>query len=395
MATINQSQIDVGTSGYDLQKSSRKLQKLTLEGDYFLNALRGLGVINEETDLSKESGTSLVMYNNVRHSSLGNLGDVDAYAAANGLKVGDRSVSIRKHFETVRYALDKTERQQIAEFKLSEPAVQAAVSWSKEITLHQVMAQLTSNTATTRYVSSAYDYAVTNTAEIKKLNGHNDPVAPSTVYRSWGNEASGGISADQSVSSSNKLKVKDFLNARRYTHGTQLGVPNFYRLQNPIQGMKVDAVALVGTTGMNQLKFEDSANYNFTQVQYATLQSGKQLSLPFEAFTIPGTGMLFMEMPDEYFSRGVHSGTSAEVANTRRCVIVGANAVDFAMGKGFGAVGGWSVRMDDEHKKLNDEGFLKVEINCGFKKVQIAGTGAYASTKFDNSIYTITHYSDV
>lgn len=399
MATIQNSTISVGLSNYDLLKASRKYQIDTLNGAKYLKMLRSYGVINYEEKLSGESGTSVIMYNAARISGMGAVGDIDQYANSISLQTANRTLSIRKHSLTVNYAMKKSERQQIAEFDLKANAPKLVTQWGQELLLYQCMNQLTTNTATTISAAGVFDDAtLTASGDLSIIRGHNTPGALSTTFRGWGSQAAGSVTADESVNSANPLILQDFMTARETIMATTLGIPRFNTLKSPIDGMNVDLVALVSTTGMNQLKRDPTTvgqGLNVPQLIYAELAGGGRLQMPGNAFFIEG--IAFVELPDNYFSRGVNSSTAASVANTRRAVLLGANAVDFALGKGYGAAGatvpGFSIETDENYKPLNKQGYLSASINGGFKKVQLFGTGANASTAYDNAIFTLTHYS--
>ena len=398
MATINDSDITVGLSGRDLLKASMKMQIEVLKAERYLNLLKKLGAINYEPKLSAEAGTSVTMYNTPRISGLGVTGDADMYTNAISLQSGSRTLSIRKHTLPIKYAMEGTERQQVSEFDLKGRAPKQATQWGKEVLLYQLMNQLGSNTATTLNAPGVYDVAVTATADRLILTGHNAAIAPSATFKGYGSLAAGSISADESVDADNPLTMADIMAARETIMATNIGIPTWNRLQNPVEGTNVDAVLLVSTTGMNQLKNDavtQGQGFSLPQFVYAQIAGGEKVMMPSNAYIVEGIAIV--EMPDNYLPRGVNSSSAAAVANTRRAIMVGANAVDFALGKGYSFGGatipGFNVDVDEKYKPLNKQGYLMASINGGFKKVQISGTGANVGTSYDNAVYTFTHYS--
>ena len=397
MATIQDNEITVG-SARDLLKASMKLHIEVLERDKKIAMLNAFGVVNYHKDLTQASGSTLTLYNAPRITGKGNVGDHDRYSNATPLESGARTLQIRLHDKTVKYALAGSERQQISEFDLKARTPRQLAEWMKAYLLAQWMNQLGGNTGTSVYAPDVSDDVFSTTADRLLIAGHNTPVAPSTRYKGYGSLAAGSISADESVDADNPLRLADFMAAREVINSTEVGVPVWNRLQRAVEGVNVDAIALVSVTGMNQLKQDATTigqGLSFPQLMYATLAGGQKLPMP--ANTYVYEGIAFVEMPDNLMPRGVHSGTAAPVANTRRAIIVGADALDFALGKGFSfngkTVPGFEITTDEDRDKLNKIGYANVGVNSGSKKVQLFGTGANASTAYDNATFVITHYS--
>lgn len=402
MATITDTSIAV-SGARDLTKASARMMTEVLNNDY-LRILKRFGVINYEPKLSSNAGTTVTMYNTPRIGGMGQVGDVDQYSNATPMESGSRSLSIRLHSKSLTYSLDGTERQQVSEFSLKARAPQLIKQWGQSVLLYQCINQLGGNTATTLNAPGVDEYARTSAADRLILTGHNSAIAPSTLYHAWGNQASGSISADESVDSDNPLTLHDFLLAREVITSTAIGVPTWQRLMQTIDGITVDAIALVSTTGMNQLHRDATTvgqGASIPQYIYAMLAGGQKIPVPTAVHVFPGIPIGFLEIPDNYMPRGVNSSSAAAVANTRRAILCGANAVDFALGKGYQGnyngkavtVPGFTVETDEEYKKLNNQGYITAKINGGWEKVQITGTGANTSTAYDNSTYIITHYS--
>lgn len=396
MATISDTSITAG-SARDLLKASRVMQYESVDHSRYLGTLKKLGIINYHEDLTKGAGSTLEVYNTPRLSSMGFTGDESAYDNAQSPNSGSRQVAINKHAASLRYPLKGTLRQQISEFNLKERARPIATKWGREFMLYQVLFQASSNTATTKYAPGVYDDAITSAAEKKIITGHNDAIAPSSTYKAIGSGGVGGtITADENVTSTNcPLTFRDFMEAREVICTTTASIPRWNLLDGQqVGGRHIKGLVVLGVTGMNQLKNDpvtQGQGYSMAQFVYASIAGGKAPPLVSDIWVAEELG--FLEVPDDFLSRGINSSTGAPVANTRRAVILGADAIDFALGQGFGNVPGFSVRVDEEYKKLDDQGYLKVETMTGAKKAQITGTGANASTAYDLAVYTITHSS--
>lgn len=402
MATINNNTIAVSGSR-DLLKASLRLYDETIGANKILNMLFKFGIVNREDKLTSASGSKVTMYNIPRLSAKPIVGDDDYYSRAVPMQSGDRVLQIRKNVRSVTYALDGSERQQVSEFNLKKATPKTLTEWSNCLLLYWFMNHLTSNTATTMYAPGVYDDgAITSTADRTAFCGNNAAIAPSSTYKAYGSGGANSVTADESITSVNPLVLQDFLDMREVINATNLGVPMFNKITAPIEGLQVDTVALVSTTGMTQLR-QDAVTIGqgltIPQLMYATIAGGEKVPLPGNTYVVPGTGIAFLELPDNYFARGINSSTAAPVAATRRAVMVGANAIDFALGKGFSAGGntipGFSMETDENYKPANKQGYLFASINGGVQKVQVYGTGANTATAYDNAIATITHYSKI
>lgn len=404
MATVNEAAIVPGASGLDLAKASAKLYVEMTEIDYVFSTLKQLGAINHINDLSKDSlaqgsGTTVYAYDRPRFSGKGRLGDSDAYSNAQQGDIGSRSLDIRLISESLTYKLKGTEAQQVASFNLKEGLPRQAADWCKSYTLAWLLNQAGGNTATSITNPAVSDESFTTTAELKMICGNNTAIAPSSLYKAIGAEGVGGITTDEGIDSDNRLKLVDFMNAREVINSLSAGVPKWDTLGTTFMGHYIEAAAIVGTTGMNQLKNDavtTGQGINFAQLQYAKMAGGKEFAVGRGMYVMEN--ILFVEVPDYLVPTGVNSSTAAAVANTRRAIILGREAVDLAFGRGYdtgggNGIAGVSVEIDEEHKKLNNRGTLKMSLFGGAKKRQQTGTGSLASTAYDKATFVISHYA--
>lgn len=398
MATTTIGSLTNSDTTFNLAKASKRLQIETLENNMPMAILKEYGIINIEEKLQNDAGDTVNMYNLLRVDSQGNTGDNDRYSNAESADYGNRQLVINLLSHSQKWARKKTMTQQIAPFTLKEGRGQIMANWLKEMMLVSIINQAAGNTGTSVSVPTCSSTAFSGTAGLLKVTGYNTAIAPTSTYKGYGSRAA--ISADESVTSSHPLKLQDFMDAREVITSSSSGIPLWNLLSGKeVEGKAVQAVAFVSTTGMNQLKNDAvtvGQGLNFAQLLYATLSGGKKFGTGGGLYIMEN--ILFVEIPDYLMPRGVNSSTSAAVANTRRAVIMGAGAVDMALGQGYtlpngDTLAGFNVDFDEDYKKLNKESYAAVEVIWGAKKARLFGQGANANTAYDLATYVITHYS--
>jgi hypothetical protein len=381
-----------GNATFDLTKQSSRLF-YEVKTDDLMAILGEAGVISPEQKLTQESGTSVQLQNILRRDSKGTTGDADFYSTATPYEYGTRTLTINKLTDSYSYPMKGTLTQQIHPADLRADKGRASVEWMKSIIRYSVLNQAGGNTATS--ITAAWNASTVFTGgDLTKVTGYNSAIAPSATFKGIGNLGTGGVTTDQGVTSSNTLTFQDFQRAREAYSVTTTGFTSF----NRIQGKPYDVVAVVGTSGMNQLRNQSSAAntaFNLQQMFYSKMAGGlKEIML--SNFIVDR--ILFIEVADDYLPRGVNSGSNVEVANTRRAVIMGANALDLAYGKGYtlpngDITGGFSVMIDEQYKKANGIGYGFIHALYGCKKTQLEGFGANAGVQRDLATYVITHYT--
>lgn len=390
MATHAIGTVSSSDTGYFAARYSAKLYaESTLKNPVF-KILNANGVINIENQPNQEKGGTVTLYNSLRRDSQGELGDVDRYSTSIPLEFGNRTLNIALVTDTTDWLKDGSQTQQYTSFNIPQNANQAMVNWAQGIQTYSVLNQLGGNTATSISAPSLSQTAYSG-SKLTIVTGNNAALAPSSAYYAWGNNNDGGISDDANIDSSNPLTLRDFQNAREVITSQASGRPTW----NCITGKPYEAVAFVSVTGMNQLRREavtQGQGFNIPQISYAMMAGGKDVNL----MEYVWDGFLMVEVPDSWLPRGVSS--SASVANTRRAIICGANALDLAMGRGYTAptgqkFPGFNVTLDDNYKKNNKRAYLTVDLLWGCKKAQITGAGEGTSTAYDNAVYVIGHYS--
>lgn len=395
MATTSGAGFTTSDTNFDLTRGSSQLLKMTMVDDGFIAALKDYGVLNVVSDVSQTAGSTKRLFNDFRRESAGVTGDADRYSNAGYDNFGHRDVAMNMISDTIKWKTDGTFSQQITEFNQGLGKKDKQSRWITNVMKSSIINQAAGNTATSITRPDIDRVTFTGASELLKVTGFNTAIAPSSAYKAYGSLATGSVTTDQGVTSSNVLSVNDLYAAVETITGMTAGVPAW----NLIDGRDVLGLCVVSWSGANQLlkEVDTAGGMTVSKSILSTMNGGKKYN-GLNDFMIPGIPLAFIVLPDYLMPRGVHSSTSAEVANTRRAVILGANAVDLVLGKGYRSEGGqqipgFSVSVDTTYKPLNREVFCTAEGIYGIKKAQILGTGSLASTAYDLASYVITHYT--
>jgi hypothetical protein len=267
------------------------------------------------------------------------------------------------------------------------------------------MNQLAGNTATSLSIPSCYDTTLTSSADILRATGFNATVAPDSTFKLYGSNGAGGTSDQTIDDATSVLKWSDIQIAKEVATGSYVGRPSFEAIENDAY----QYVLFVGQTGWTQLENDavtSGQGINIAQLRYASLAGGSDIKvgkggIPYPNFVIDN--VLIVVLPNDLMPYGVHSGTGAAVSTCRRAVFVGKGALDIAFGKGYSeggmskadmeATNGASVILDDQTYKANRESTLASNVIWGCKKKLVSGFGTNASSTYDASVITISHYS--
>lgn len=160
-----------------------------------------------------------------------------------------------------------------------------------------------------------------------KYTGFNATIAPSTSRKFWANSKT----ADEQLAASTedfKLSMIDKAVNRAKTTSPML---------RPIKGLgkDVDYVCFVHPDQVLSLRADTATAGNWFDLQGKRLQGGEKdgSGLYTGALGIYNRTLL---VENTRVPKGVHSGTGAEVANTRRAIFCGAQSAAIAFGKGGG-----------------------------------------------------------
>lgn len=392
MANVTLGTLASTDTEFVLEKASADLTYDILENNRFLNVMKEYGIINYEEKLQNYSGDTVKFYNQNRVNSKGFTGDVDVYSRASAREYGEREASIELLRYADRFFTRGSITQQRAEFDLEEGKRATITDWANSVIAAGAFNQLGGNTATSITQTATADTAYSG-GDLTNITLLNSAIAPTAQYKATGSQTD---LTDDNVTSSHPLTFQDIEDAMTAVTQTYAGIPQW----ETIKGKSCQAIAFVSHTGLNQLFNQARAagtDGSISQLRYSTIEGGKEFG-SFGDYNmievlVAGGNVGIVGVPDNLLPRGVAS--SAEVANTRRAIICGANALDLAAGDTFGdgSQATVSVRVDTEYKKLNNEDYMSVELLMGGKKRQQNGFGANSGTAYDVATYVITHYS--
>lgn len=393
MATLATGPITSSNTGFYAQQYSAKLYANGVIENPVNMLLEQNGCINREDDLAKSGGGTVNMYNALRLQSQGFTGDIDVYSNAVTLEKSTRSMLIAKNSMPITWPMRGTQTQQFASFDIGSANEEVLSDWAQSLITASMMNQLAGNTATS-ITQLTVDSAVFTGSNLTRITGNNSAIVP--TYHYWASTyASNPVTTDASLTSSYPLVIKDFQQAAEIITAQISGKPTW----QTIKGKPYIGIAFISMTGLYQLMNDPvtaAQGMQLSQLINAQLAGGKEMDL--QKFMLPGIPFLFVVLPDNWLPYGVNLSTGAEVANTRRAVIVGSKALDVSYGAGFTPAGGktipgMGIEFDTKFKTLNKQGFGVATALWGCKKAQATGTGDGNSTAYDLSTYVIAHYS--
>lgn len=414
MATFG---VDQNIGSGDIQFAQQFASKVAINGivkNPVIKTLTECGCVNIENKLEMDKGGTVTMYTRLRETGTGVRGDVDLYSAAEFQDISGRTLNIARISKPTKWRRKGSQDFQYAPYDLSDGCVENISSWATGMLSGSIINQLAGNNASSITQNALNPGGTFNSTDDTLLNitGNNAAIAPTYWYEANGG---GAITTDSGVNSGNTLAIDDFYDAVAVIESADSTRPTWQTL-NEFSNEGYIAVAFISRTGAIQMQNQAVTLGQGPQIQNiieATLAGGKDAKGWANTFMIPMLPIKFVIVPDSWMPRGVTTSGLAETANTRRAVIVGANALDLSWGQGMkipmnaggvargntGTAGsgkflpGVSVEIDDQHKKLNKETFANAGVLWGCKKAQANGLGDQTGTSYDLSTYVITHYS--
>jgi hypothetical protein len=357
-----------------------------------------LGGTSFNHDLNASAGNVVNLYDVNKIVASGNSGDGDRYSTAVRQNANSRTMQINLLWQSLKEDKEGTMAAQVRSFDINSKAISSMLEWMKSTVTHSYINHLSGNTATTLSTINAGN--LTDSADILRFTGFNAPVALPASRRFIGSLGAGSVTADEGVtSSSNKLIMQDF-EAFDATIGNVGATERNFDCFDGSQGYQY--AALVPASSWHDLTRE-TTGLNIRDTYYNTLAGGKTMMMKTAGYaknSVIINGWLLIKVADALLARGINSSSGAPVANTRKVVIFGRNALDVAFGKGFStgnketdkSMDGTEVTLDDSEKKLNKQMFLSIERLWGCKRADYQGQGANSSNIFPNSA-TITVFT--
>lgn len=413
MATVG---TDQNIASGDIQFAQQFASKVAINGivkNPVIKTLMESGCVNVENRLEVNKGGTVTMYNRPRLVGAGLRGDKDFYSAADFQDISGRTLNVEKVSQPTKWRTKGSQDNQYAPYDLSDGCVETISDWMTGLVSASVINQLCGNTAVSITNNSLYPGDTFNSTDDTLLNvtGCNAAIAPTYWYEA---NLGGAITTDSGVGAGNTLSIKDFELATSIIESQDSTKPTWQTLNDSANAGFI-AVAFVSRTGVNQLRNEAvtlGQGAQFQVIIESMLAGGKDLGA-MNTFMLPGLPIKFVVVPDSWMPRGVTTSGGAETANTRRCVLVGANALDIAFGQGMrlnmaggngrgrtgtggtGAFvqGGVSIEIDANYKPLNKETYANASVLWGCKKAQANGLSTASGSSYDLATYVITHYT--
>lgn len=162
-------------------------------------------------------------------------------------------------------------------------------------------------------------------------NGFNTILAPSTGRQLW---CSADHTSDQTLDSDDVFALSHIDRAVELAQtGGSTGLPPIRPIKNAtLNGMGAEFACYIHPSQATQLRADAS---QWSSIEKAKISGGKTSANGIVTGVL-GVYNKTAIMTSANVTPGVHSGTGASVANTRRAVFMGAQALTLAFGKGYG-----------------------------------------------------------
>lgn len=388
---------------FNLVQSSKEVSKDILSDELF-TALRDYGVIN--TKGGETVGDTVNFYNLNRVDSNGLAETDDAYSNAASSIHGHRQIIM----DTASYSHKAKKKNTMAAIraetsvgKLDDGILEIMSSWGKSILRAGLINQLAGNNATSISVPAASTTAFSGTS-LTRVTGFNSVTAVNSLYNKFGNNAAGGVTTAAGITNANTLTLIDFMMLSDIVFDVYPGVTPW----NPLDSMgkaQCRALAVVTRTGWTQLMTSVPAAGNYPSVAfelYNAIAAGGGKKEEYTGRTIGNYRIYksaftpdidYLVVDDHLLPQAVHS--NAAQANTKVALLLGRNAVDMKVSKLVKSGSGipFMIEEDNQHEKLNNFDYWKLNMKFGLKRTLLKGTGANASTDYDYATAVINHYS--
>ena len=396
--------LGTGVDGYVFDQASKELTTDVLECELF-KYFTEKGIINTESGntLGKNGGDNVFFHNLNRRDSHGHLDGEDMYSNAQDSEYGKREVKIDRVKDSHRVAKKTTMAQQRADSSvgdLNKGVIDNMTQWATWLLWHSFINQAAGNNATSidvpRLASSAF-----NGAKLRHVTGLNGVESSTSQFSAIGNLGAGGVTPPNNITSANILTIQDFMAAEVAIGQTYSGITTWNQIMN---NGECNAVALVSRSGWNQMLNQApavAANATVSQEVYSQLQGGNDLARATgktvygfaEYRSIFTPTINYVVVPDDCVPRAVHS--SAAVSGSRSALILGAGAVDMAVGRMIDGAphASFKIATDTTTKSLNDFDYYGLWLLFGIKRTQLNGFGLNAGNKYDYATYKIDHYT--
>jgi len=391
-------------TNYNLVQSVKELTKDILHGQELVMMLKKYGAIN--TDADQVVGDTANFYNLNRVDSNGLSESADVYSNADDAVYGQRQLIMDAVNYSRKVAKKNTMTQIRAETSigdLTNGQRDVMIQWGRANILASVINQLAGNTQTSinRYELSSSAFTGST---LTHVTGLNSVTAVTSGYTFYGNNNQGSPANPSAITASNYASLVDYMNIA----STIFDVNDSQSIWSPFDsGKDCRALVFIARSNWDQMMLQAPAagtyaNLAFERYQQLAANGGEKSRATGETVmgykcyeSIFTPEFKYVVVDDYILPRATHS--NAEVANTRVSVVVGKNALDMKVGSMYPGLdnnnAAFNIRYDDTHEKLNNFDYYKLEMKYGCKRTLIKGTGANASTDYDNAVALLNLYS--
>jgi hypothetical protein len=358
--------------------SERTLYDFTSD-KYLLGQMIKAGVIRRQDELSRKSGDQVTIPFLNRITQMGFVGNAVALGNESPLLYYNDALVINQLRQAVSIPNKRTIDAQRVQMNLSEDTYKSLSDWHKVRGVLGALNQLAGNNATT----IAYDSVNYSGNDRLQVTGLNSAIAPSTASGVTRIVRPNSLTTDQAVGADTTatMKLQYILDCETIAQTARPYIPPL--AENPADGVKYHFY--VHIQQYNNLLQDTTSPYQYRDIQNAMITSGRGSGGIERSFVFSETKVFCTDK----IPLGVHSGTSAAVANCRRAIFAGADAGAISFGQGFSgsgdAVPGFDI-MEDTWD-IGQQRLIAMSGIYGIKKLQFNSN--------DNGSIVVSTYSSI
>lgn len=358
--------------------SDRLLREFVTDTE-LLGKLMGYGIVKRFDDLTNNHGGSIRTSYLQSLENQGLIGNEAATGNEEALTYFYQDINIDELRNVVKIPADFTIDAQRVLFDLPEDTYYTLANWHKERSVVAMLNQLAGNTANIiTYRGTAY----AGNARLK-ITGLNQAIAPSVTSQADRHIFANNLSTDQAVAGDTTATM-----TLAYINEAETRARTQFPYIRPIdENAQIQFVCIVHTEQYNQLINDTKAANQLRDINLARW-TGKADAGEVPLAVVYSNTLI---LNSDKIPQGVNSSTGDTVANCRRAVFLGRDAIGLAFGVGYtdgsknGSTSGFIIKYDQ-----TDVGqWYRIALNglYGMQKVQYDGN--------DNGVIVISTYSKI
>lgn len=389
---------------YNLVNAAKEVTIDILKNTELLTTLKNYGAIN--TDADEIIGDTVNFYNLNRVDSNGLSESDDSYSNAADSVYGQRQLIMGAVNYTHKARKKNTMtaiRAETTVRDLKKGIREIMTQWGRSNIVASLLNQIAGNTATSISRVELSGTAFSGST-LNRVTGLNSVSAIEAGKFFYGNNNAGAPANPAAITSTNYATLVDFMNI-------ESNIFNVEDEQNVWTGFDSSAgcraLVLISRTNWNQMMNYAPVSNSYANLAFERYQAlsaagseksratGKMIGnyRVYESIFTPDLHYLVVD--DHVLPRCVSS--NAAVANTRVALIIGKNAVDMKVGSMLPQIpndqAAFNIRLDDQHEKLNNLDYFKLEMKYGLTRCTLQGTGSKAGTQYETGVAVLNLYS--